>query len=368
MTTALPHGRVVVVTGASSGIGRATAIALSGNGSRLVLAARSAASLEAAAQECQAAGAGEVVTVVGDVLDESDVTRIGDVAVQTFGQVDGWVHTAAVVAYGRFEDVPAETFRHVLDVGVHGSVHVARVALHQFRQQGHGTLVLTGSLLGEIATPFMSSYVTAKWAVRGFARVLSIETRADRDIHVCVVSPGGVDTPVYRQAANYAGFIGRPPPPVDSPEKVARAVRRTLRDHRPRRSVGPANLVTRIGFTALPGVFDFLVGPLMRAGGLSRDPVEPHDGNVFAPDAGQDAVHGRWGRHWLRGVGATGAAAAAAVITTRTIRDRSATARWSSTRPRALRRSTRWHRSVASTDSLGEQLQRGHPGARVVTS
>ena len=313
---------VVVITGASSGIGRATARALAAEGAHLVLSSRADSSLEQAAAECRQAGA-RVVTVVGDVLDERDVERVADAARTEFGRIDSWVHTAAVVAYGRFEDVPSETFRHVLDVGVHGSVHAARIALHQFRQQGHGTLVLTGSLLGEIATPYMSSYVTAKWAVRGFARVLSIETRADRDIHVCVVSPGGVDTPVYRQAANYAGFIGRPPPPVDSPEKVARAVLRTLRDHRPRRSVGPANLVTRMGFTAFPGVFDLMVGPLMRVGGLSRDPVEPHDGNIFTPVAEEDALHGRWGRHWLRGVGAAGAAAAAAVITTRATRGRS---------------------------------------------
>ncbi len=289
------HGRVVVVTGASSGIGRATAHELSRLGARLVLSARSAVSLEAAAGECRALG-GDVVTVVADVLDEDDVRRVRAAAVQRFGGLDAWVHTAAVVAYGRFEDVPAETFRRVLDTGVHGSVYAARVALEAFREQGHGTLVLTGSLLGEIATPYMSSYVTSKWAVRGLARVLAIEARETPDIHVCVVAPGGVDTPVYLQAANFAGRIGRPPPPVDPPEKVARAIVRTLVDHRPRRSVGPANLVARLGFTATPSVFDLLVGPMMRLAGLSRTKVEAHEGNVFAPAPEGDAVHGRWGR------------------------------------------------------------------------
>jgi short-subunit dehydrogenase len=296
VTTALPDGLVVVVTGASSGIGRATATGLSHHGARLVLSSRSAGSLEEVAGECRAAGAAEVVTVVADVLDEADVARIRDVAVQAFAQVDGWVHTAAVVAYGRFEDVPSETFRRVLDTNMHGTVHAARVALRQFRRQGHGTLVLTGSLLGEIATPYMSSYVASKWAVRGLARVLAIEARDTPDIHVCAVSPGGVNTPVYLQAANYAGFLGRPPPPVDPPEKVAAAILRSLTDHRPRRWVGAANLVARFGFTALPRVFDALVGPLMRAGGLSREAVEPHDGNVFAPVPAGEAVHGTWGR------------------------------------------------------------------------
>ena len=313
MTRTLPDGLVVVVTGASSGIGRATAGALAGRRARLVLAARSADSLEAVAAECRAAGA-QVVTVVADVVDESAVQRVLDTAVQRFGRVDGWVHTAAVVAYGRFEDVPAETFRRVVDTGVHGSVHTARVALHQFRRQGHGTLVLTGSLLGEIATPYLSSYVTSKWAVRGLARVLAIEARETADVHVCVVSPGGVDTPVYLQAASYAGVTGRPPPPVDRPEKVARAVLLSLADHKPRRSVGVANPVVRTGFTLLPGVFDRLVGPLMRAGGLSRDRVVPHDGNVFVPRPAGDAVHGRWGRHWQWAAGATAVAASAGAV------------------------------------------------------
>ncbi len=311
MTGAEP--RTLVVTGASSGIGRATALALADRGERLVLSSRSATSLEAAAVDCRARGA-EVVAVVGDVCDEADVERVRAAAVARFGGVDGWVHTAAVVAYGRFEDVPAETFRRVLDTNVHGSVHVARVALRQFRGQGHGTLVLTGSLLGEIATPYMSSYVTSKWAVRGLARVLSVEARQTPDVHVCVVSPGGVDTPIYLQAANYAGQVGRPPPPVDPPEKVARAIIRSLSDHRARRSVGPVNVIARAGFTLLPPVFDALVVPLMRAGGLSREPVAPHHGNVFTASPGGEAVHGRWGRHWLRAVGggalAVGAAAA----------------------------------------------------------
>lgn len=308
-----PTSGVVVVTGASSGIGRATALELARTGADLVLSARSASSLESAAGECRALGA-EVLTVVADVVDEADVERLLDSATARFGGVDGWVHTAAVVAYGRFEDVPSETFRRVVDTNVYGSVHAARVALRHFREQRHGTLVLTGSLLGEIATPYMSSYVTSKWAVRGLARVLAIEARDLPDVHVCIVSPGGVDTPVYLQAANYAGFVGRPPPPVDSPEKVARAVVNTLRDHRPRRAVGLANLVARAGFTLLPPVFDLLVTPLMRAGGLSREQVEPHEGNVFEPQPHADAVHGRWGRHWLRTVAGAGAAAAVGTV------------------------------------------------------
>jgi short-subunit dehydrogenase len=312
VTPSVPDNFVVVITGASSGIGRATAADLAARGARLVLAARSATSLETAAAECRATGA-EVVTVVADVVEEEDVRRVRDAAIHRFGRVDGWVHTAAVVAYGRFEDVPSAVFRRVVDTNLHGTVHASRVALEQFGEQGRGTLVLTGSLLGEIVTPYMSSYVTSKWAVRGLARALAIEARETPDVHVCVVSPGGVDTPVYHQAANYAGRTGRPPPPVDPPEKVAAAIVRSLVDHRPRRSVGPANLVARAGFTLVPGLFDMLVLPLMRAGGLAKDTIEPHDGNVFAAAPQGDAVHGEWGRHWLRGATAGVVTASAAL-------------------------------------------------------
>jgi NAD(P)-dependent dehydrogenase (short-subunit alcohol dehydrogenase family) len=296
VTTPVAAGMVVVVTGASSGIGRATAQALAEQGARLVLSSRSDRSLERAAARCRASGA-EVLTVVADVVDEDDVERLRAAATERFGRIDGWVHTAAVVAYGRFEDVPSATFRRVLDTNVHGSVHVARAALRQFGTQGEGTLVLTGSLLGEIATPYMSSYVVSKWAVRGLARVLAIEARATPGIRVCVVSPGAVNTPIYVQAANYAGRAGRPPPPVDRPEKVAAAILRSLSDGRPRRSVGLAGLVARLGFTAAPWLFDVLVGPLMRAAGLSGDHLLPHEGNVFVPKPDGDDLYGQWQRH-----------------------------------------------------------------------
>jgi NAD(P)-dependent dehydrogenase (short-subunit alcohol dehydrogenase family) len=275
-------GRVVVVTGGTSGIGLAVARALAMGGANLMLAARSAEGLAAAVDECRGLG-GVVETAVADVSSSEDVDGVRAATVARFGRVDAWVNTAAVVAYGRFEEVPPDTFGRVLDTDLLGSVHVSRAAVSQFRSQRQGTLVLMGSLLGEIATPYMSSYVTAKWAVRGLARVLSIENRDMPGVRVCVVSPAGVDTPIYDLAANYLGRGGRPPAPVDSPEKVAAAVLRCLRDGRPRRSVGPLNLLVRGGHEFTPWLFDLLVGPLMRRLGVTSEPVEPHDGNAFEP-------------------------------------------------------------------------------------
>jgi len=302
------RGRVVVITGASSGIGRATAIASAGRGDRLVLAARARESLLAAEAECRARGA-ETLVVPTDVADPDAVEKLLTAAAEHFGRVDAVVHSVTVMAYGRFTDLPAPVFDQVIAVTLTGAANVARTALRTFQGQGGGNLVVVGSLLGKIAVPYMSSYVTAKWGLHGLVRTLQVEARETRGVGISLVSPGGVDTPVYSQAATYLNRDGRPPPPVDSPEKVARAVLRALDRPRRDRSVGVANPVIILGFRILPAVYDRLVGPLMRLGGLSEEGVPPNEGNVFVPQPAGDATHGRWGRRWLRPAGALGAAA-----------------------------------------------------------
>ncbi len=297
-----PSGKlVVVVTGASSGIGRATARAFARQGACVVLAARAPESLAAAELECLADG-GTTLVVPTDVTDAASVDALFARAVSRFGRVDAVVNSAAVVAYGRFDEVPATVFDQVMNINLTGTANVARSSLALFSRQGGGRLVLVGSLLGKIAAPFMGSYVTSKWAVHGLARVLQLEARTIPGVDVSLVSPGSVDTPAYSQAANYLGRVGRPPPPVDRPEKVARAVVRAVQRPRRESSVGIANPVVVLGFRALPAVYDAWVVPLMRLGGVSRRPTGPHPGNVFAPSPAGDAPTGQWGRHWLRAV------------------------------------------------------------------
>lgn len=279
----------MIITGASSGIGRATALLLAARGARLVLAARSRTALEDAAADCRALGA-TVRVVPTDVMDADAVDTLIATAVDDFGGLDACVHCAAVVAYGRFEDVPREIFDQVIVTDVIGTANVARSALAVMRTQRSGTLVLMGSVLGKIATPYMSSYVASKAAVESIARTLSIEQRDLPDVNVCVVSPGSVHTPVFRQAANYAGRYGRPPPPVVSPEHVAKKIIGLIDHPHPRTNVGPANRLMVLGFTVTPRLFDVLVGPLMRVVGLSRETVEPHPGNVLSPTPDGEAV------------------------------------------------------------------------------
>ncbi|MFI7606147.1 SDR family NAD(P)-dependent oxidoreductase [Micromonospora sp. NPDC049366] len=284
--------RVVVLVGATSGIGRAAARAFAERGDRLVLAARAPRTLADVRDECARVGA-EVLTVPTDVTTPGALEALADAAVDRFGRIDVWVHTAAVTAYGRFEQLPARVFDQVVRTDLLAVAEATRVALRHFRATSAGTLIITGSVLGHITAPYLSSYATAKWGLAGLVRTLQQELRDDADIHVCLVSPGSVDTPIYQRAANHAGQVGRPPPPIASAKRVARAIL-DCADH-PRRevSVGPLNGLMRAGFTLLPGVYDVLVGPLMRRLGLDAA-VDPHDGVVFAPDPTSEAVHGGW--------------------------------------------------------------------------
>lgn len=283
MTTTDGRPSGALVLGASSGIGRATALRLAELGVPVVLASRSQDALEAVAQECREAG-GTATVVVLDVRDAPAVEGVVAAAGAEFGRGLAVVHAASVVAYGVFEEVPPDVVTSVIETNVLGTVTVARASLHAFRRHGGGHLVVVGSLLGEIAVPLMSAYVLSKWAVHGLVRSLQIETRDREGVSVSLVAPGGIDTPIYQRAATVLGRHGKPPPPVGTAEDVADAVIRVLHHPRRLRHVGPANPVVVAGFRLLPGAFDRMVTPLIRTFGLDEWtglPATP--GNVDVP-------------------------------------------------------------------------------------
>lgn len=274
--------RVIVVTGASSGIGLAVVQQAAVEGDHVVLVARDEASLDLAAKECERAGAASTLVVPTDVGSDDEVQRCVAQVLDRHGHIDAVVNSAGVVAYGRAEEVPAEVFDGVLRTNLVGSMNVARHVLPVLREQGRGSLVLIGSVIGHVAAPGMTPYAVSKWGVRALARQLQLENRDAAGVHIDYVAPGGVVTPIYEQAGNYTGWAGRPPPPAVSPERVARVVRDRLDSPRKRTQVGPANDFMRLGFSALPGLYDVLVGPLMKlaAHDVTR-PVVPHPGNVL---------------------------------------------------------------------------------------
>ena len=289
-------GRIAVVVGASSGIGLATALRLAADGERLVLSARASGALDEAADACRRAGASEVLCVPGDVGREADVARLIEETMTAHGRIDVLVHTATVMAYGTIERIPSEVFEIVVDTAIHGTAHLARAVLPIFRRQGRGTLVIVNSLLGSVTVPNMGAYATAKWGQRAVARTLQQEVRGERDVHVCIVSPGSTNTPIYRQAANYTGKAARPPVPVLQPERTAHAIVGLI--DRPRNHVsipvGPPNPLVVTGYRFLPFVYDTLVGPLFRLAALTRTPQQATAGNVHDPVPNREQLHGLW--------------------------------------------------------------------------
>ncbi|CAN5838783.1 SDR family oxidoreductase [soil metagenome] len=285
-----PREPVVVITGASSGIGRATALAYADRGAHVVLAARGEALLHEAAAACEPLGAASVTVVPTDVCDPVAVERLLTDARSRLGRVDVVVHAAMIMAYGAIEELPLDVYSAVVNTGLHGTVHVARSTLPIFRGQGQGSLVIVSSLLASVPVPGIGAYVTAKWGQLGLAHVLQLETRDAPDIRVITVAPGGVDTPIYRRAANVEGRPGKPPPPVDSPEKVASAVLRAVDGRRSRVSVGPLNPLVLFGFRFTPPLYARLVGPLYRNLAHGRKRIAPTMGNVFSPSRPEDGA------------------------------------------------------------------------------
>lgn len=288
--------RVVLVTGASSGIGEATARLAAQRGDHLVLLARGRDALARVAADCDALGAASTTVTVADVSDDDAVRRAVDDVVARHGRLDVVVGAAGVVAYGRIEDVPVEVFDGVLATNLSGSVNLVRHVLPVLRAQEEGSLVLVGSVIGHMAVPDMAAYVLSKWGLRGLVRQLRVDNRDRPRLRFGYIAPGGVDTPIYDQAATYGDAVGRPPFPVQSPEQVAARVLATV--DRPWRGgqTSAANHVIRFGFTTLPWVYDRLVGPLftVAAQDLVREVVRG-PGNVLASRQEHNALHGSHG-------------------------------------------------------------------------
>ena len=263
-------GLVVVVTGASSGIGEAVALQASADHHHLVLVSRGEESLEETAAACRAAGAASASVEAFDVADDEAVaTGIAHV-VEQHGRIDVVVHSAGVVTYGRTEQVSAEDFAAVVSTNLLGSANVARHVVPVLREQGEGDLVLVGSLLGHLAVPDMTPYVVSKWGVRALARQLRIENLDVPGVRISHVAPGSVDTPIYDNAIDDAGMVNTPPPPTISPERAARAVLAQVGGGRLESQTAWLNYAMIGAFNLAPRLWDRTVGPVFNAVSRTR--------------------------------------------------------------------------------------------------
>lgn len=216
--------QVIVITGASSGIGLATAQAAAARGATLVLAARSAGALEGLAQEIVAAG-GKAVAVECDVCDRQQVERVARAALERFGRIDTWVNNAGIAIYGRLDEVSDGDSRRLFETNFWGVCNGSLVALPHLKQSG-GALVNVGSEVSEAVVPLLGMYSASKHAVKGFTDALRIEVE-DLDtssVTVTLIQPTAVNTPFPEHARNYMAEEPRLPDPKIDPMRVAEAI------------------------------------------------------------------------------------------------------------------------------------------------
>ena len=216
--------QVIVITGASSGVGLATARMAAERGAKVVLGARSEDGLRKAMSDIEQSG-GKGSSFVLDVADEAAVTALAAHAAHTFGRIDTWINNAAVGIYGRLEDLSISDMRRVMEVDFWGAVYGCRAAIPHLRRAGGGALITVGSIASDVAMPLLGMYSAAKHAVRAFIDALRIELEKERaPIAVTLVKPGSLDTPFFEHAGSFTGKDPTPPPPVYAPELVARTI------------------------------------------------------------------------------------------------------------------------------------------------
>lgn len=286
--------QTIVITGASSGIGRATAIELAQYGCKLVLAARKKETLDEVVDVCDRLGA-KAIAVVTDVTDAAAVKQLAKDAC-TFGKsIDVWINIAGIGLLGEFTAVPLEAHEQVLKTNLMGYFNGAYAVMPYFKKQRYGTLINMNSAGGYVAMPYSVAYTASKYGVRGFSEALRTEMIDCRDIHICDVYAGFVDTPGPVHAANYTGKKLKPVPPIIPTTKVASEIVKLI--ERPRDSVmiGSSAYMAKLGQIISPKLTRFGLLKVTQHYFKKAEPEPVTNGAIFEPSGIDYKIAGGYG-------------------------------------------------------------------------
>lgn len=289
--------QVVVITGASSGIGRETAIAFGMRGASVVLAARSETALAEVAREVERLG-GKALPVPVDVGDWPQVERLAEAAIARFGRIDTWVNNAAVSAYAMVEAMEVEEIDRIVRVNLLGQIYGMKAVLPHFRRQHSGTIINVASALAERAVPLQATYCATKHGIKGFTEALRLELKHEQSgIDVVLVLPSSINTPFFEHARSKLGVLPMPIPPVYGPRVVARAIVASAEHPCRDLYVGGGGRLFGIAQRISPALLDWymLQGGRMFRQQRSDKPDDERD-NLFAPEPGTGASTGEFDR------------------------------------------------------------------------